>query len=137
MNEEKALPQVLIAASASTDLGQLREIIEQGGCNTLATVNSREVLEIAASNQPAFILLSIGMSMEDGYEVCYQLKQDKVTRHIPILFVSERDDEEELLKGVRFSGVGCIFRPFQTEKVLMQVRTYLEMSRLARKNRAL
>ena len=137
MKQREAEPWVLIA-TAPAHLRPLCEMLERGGYNTLSTADSREVLEIAASDQPTLILLDIVMPVLDGYQVCLQLKQQESTRHIPVLFVTEQDsDHEELLQGLRAGGVDGIVRPFEPEKVLTRVRTYLEMGQLARRNRVL
>ena len=77
----------------------------------------------------------------DGYEVCLRLKKDPSTRHIPVIFITARNEMESLIDGFRVGSVDYITKPFAKEEVLMRAATHLNNSRLmhalAEKNEAL
>jgi len=66
----------------------------------------------------------------DGYQVCQQLKQEPSTRDIPVIFVTAKDETEDVAQGFRLSGVDYIIKPFAEEEVLVRVETHLKINRL-------
>ncbi len=90
--------------------------------------DGEDALRKAASpNPPDLILLDIIMSGMSGYEVCTQLKADKKTSGIPIIFISSLSEVADIVKGFSIGGVDYIPKPFQYEEVLARVRTHLAL----------
>jgi signal transduction histidine kinase len=90
-------------------------------------------LMLAQAELPDLILLDIRMPEMDGYEVCRQLKCDKATREIPIIFVSALDEVIDKVKGFELGGVDYIAKPFQAEEVLARVKAHLSLYKLQTK----
>ncbi len=89
--------------------------------------SGHEALTIIPQSLPDLILLDIMMPGVDGYSVCNQLKAERRTRDIPIIFITARDSEEDETKGFEFGAVDYIKKPFKPEIVLARVRTHLEL----------
>ena len=89
--------------------------------------SGHEALTIIPQVIPDLILLDIMMPGIDGYEVCRQLKTERSTRDIPIIFITARDTEEDETKGFEFGAVDYIKKPFKSEIVLARVKTHLEL----------
>jgi len=134
-------PRVLIVDDVPANLGILRDALEPEGYNILGASNGKAALKIAAGALPDLILLDIVMPGMDGYEVCRQLKQNPRTGHIPVIFVTMRDDKESILQGFRVGGVDYITKSCDKEEVLLRVKTHLELKllteMLAQKNEEL
>ncbi len=134
-------PQILIVDDLPANLKVLRDALEPEGYNILGASNGETALKIATGALPDLILLDVLMPGMDGYEVCRRLKQNETTRHIPVIFVTVRDDKESILQGFRAGGVDYITKPFEKEEVLLRVKTHLEIKllteMLAQRNREL
>jgi len=91
--------------------------------------NSGErALRIAASVPPPnLILLDIMMPVMDGYEVCRRLKRDPRMMHIPVIFLTARDEVEAEEKGLALGAVDYITKPISPPIVLARVRTQLAL----------
>ena len=76
-------------------------------------------LKAVADTPPDLILLDITMPDMDGYEVCLRLKKDPSTRHIPVIFITARNEMESLIDGFRAGSVDYLTKPFAKEEVLM------------------
>ncbi|MFC1715539.1 sigma-54-dependent transcriptional regulator [Candidatus Poribacteria bacterium] len=143
MNEEQTKqPQILIVDDVPANLKVLRDALEPAGYNILAASNGEAALRIAGSALPDIILLDVMMPPGiDGYEVCHRLKQNEATQHIPVIFITMKDEKESLVEGFRAGGVDYITKPFEAEEVHVRVENHLEISRLTRelleKNREL
>ncbi|MBF0428462.1 MAG: response regulator [Magnetococcales bacterium] len=91
------------------------------------TTNGQDALEIAASEHPDLILLDIVMPEMNGYEVCESLKNNPLTRHIPIIFITAKGDEQDEAKGLDLGAVDYIPKPFNPAIVRARVKNHLEL----------
>ena len=123
-------PQVLIVDDVRENLKMLWDTLEPEGYKILAAPNGKAALRIATGALPDIILLDIMMPDMDGYEVCRQLKQNETTQHIPVIFITVKEEKESVIKGFRVGGVDYIIKPFEKEEVLLRVKTHLEINRL-------
>lgn len=82
---------------------------------------------IAKGYQPDLILLDIMMPDKDGYQVCSQLKENEKTCHIPIIFLTALDSDEDEAKGLELGAVDYITKPFNPAIVRRRVQTQLEL----------
>lgn len=90
--------------------------------------NGMKALEIARSSpKPDLILLDIMMPGMDGYEVCGQLKGDPVTSHIPVIFVTAKNDVEDEKYGLELGAEDYITKPISPPIVRARVRTHLAL----------
>lgn len=82
-----------------------------------------------SADPPDLILLDIMMPGLDGYEVCERLKSNEKTRHIPVIFLTGRNEEEAESRGFNVGGVDYIVKPFHPNLVKARVRTHLDLKR--------
>ncbi|MDZ7777729.1 MAG: response regulator [Bacteroidales bacterium] len=70
-------------------------------CRVFKASNGREGIRLARTIAPDVILLDIMMPGIDGFEVCEALKNDPLTRHIPVIFLSAKfTDAQSVIKGL-------------------------------------
>ena len=87
-------------------------------------------LEKTRQNLPHLIVLDIMLPDIDGYEVCRQLKSDKETASIPVIFISALHETIDKVKAFDQGGVDYITKPFKTEEVMARVKTHLTLRNL-------
>jgi signal transduction histidine kinase len=96
----------------------------------LQATNGERALEIAHSKEPPdLILLDIVMPGMDGYEVCRRLKNDALTRAIPVIFATVRKKIEDETLGLDLGAVDYILKPYVIPVILARVRTHLQLKR--------
>lgn len=84
--------------------------------NILGASDAQTAIEIATSTPtPDLILLDVMMPNMDGYEVCRQLKSQRTTRSIPVIFVTAKVTAEDKLKSLDSGALGHITKPIDTE----------------------
>jgi CheY-like chemotaxis protein/anti-sigma regulatory factor (Ser/Thr protein kinase) len=76
-----------------------------------AAINGQRAISIARSQPLDAIILDIMMPGMDGLEVCRQLKTDPLTEHIPIIFASGLDGEEDILRGMAMGAFYYLTKP--------------------------
>ncbi len=69
------------------------------GFNVLGATSGEEGLEKAKTEKPDLILLDVILGGMDGFEVLKQLKEDPVTASIPVFFLSNLGQEDDIVKG--------------------------------------
>ncbi|HEU4402037.1 MAG TPA: response regulator [Candidatus Polarisedimenticolia bacterium] len=85
-------------------------------------------LHAASAVRPALILLDLVMPYRDGFEVINALKEDPATGSIPILIVSVKDREEDVVKALNLGADDYMIKPFSTQELLARIRKILERS---------
>jgi diguanylate cyclase (GGDEF)-like protein len=95
----------------------------------LFATSGEEALEIAHRQIPDLILLDVVMPEMDGYTVCARLKEDEVTRDIPVIFVTGKDQDEDESKGLIAGGIDYITKPIRPAIVTARIRNHLELKR--------
>ncbi len=107
------------------------KILSKGLPKDLYTVffalNGKKALELVIQEQPDLILLDIMMPEMDGYEVCKQLKQDPVSRNIPVIFVTAKDSPYDEAYGLKIGAVDYISKPINLLVLNARVLTHLKL----------
>ncbi len=89
--------------------------------------NGEQALKRVSKNPIDLILLDIMMPGMDGYEVCQQLKSNPETKHIPIIFITSKNEDEDEARGLYLGAVDYITKPFYLPIVKSRVKTHLEL----------
>ena len=90
--------------------------------------SGEKALEIAALEpHPDLILLDVMMPGMDGYEVCRRLKQDPVTKEIPVVFLTANTAVEDEERGIMLGAVDYITKPFSPPIVIARVTNHLSL----------
>lgn len=91
-------------------------------------LNGEDALRIARSGSPPhLILLDIMMPRMDGYEVCRRLKSDQRTSHIPVIFLTAKDQIEAEERGLALGAVDYITKPVSPPIVMARIKTHLAL----------
>ncbi|MBF0613321.1 MAG: response regulator, partial [Magnetococcales bacterium] len=120
---------ILIIDDDATSVRSLAEILSQSYQVQVATSGEKGLVIAQGAHKPDLILLDVMMPGMDGYEVCGQLKKDEATRHIPIIFVTSRDDTEAETKGISLGAVDFLSKPVKSQVVLARIRNHLAIKR--------
>ncbi len=111
----------------------LEEMLIDAGFIVRSAIDGQSALASINQEPPDLILLDIQMPGMNGYEVCSQLKKNRTTKEIPIIFISALNELTDKLKGFKTGGVDYITKPFEAEEVVIRVNTHLTISNLQKK----
>ncbi len=98
--------------------------------NVIYAQSGEKALELLAKNDFDLILLDVIMPLMDGYHVCSKIKENEKTKNIPIIFLTVKDDEKDIVKGFDLGAVDYITKPFYSEVLLKRVEVHLKIARL-------
>ncbi len=121
--------QILIVDDRPDNLRLLHAMLTQAGYDVRRAINGATALMGVRAILPDLILLDINMPDMDGYEVCRRLKQDPVTREIPVIFLSALDEGLDKVKAFSAGGVDYVTKPFEVLEVLARIENHLQLRR--------
>jgi PleD family two-component response regulator len=105
------------------DIGtMLREYFESQGFEISVAARGRDALSLTRHSLPQLIVLDIMLPDMDGYEVCRQLRSSTRTGHIPILFLTQRDERRDRITGLELGADDYITKPFDIEELRLRVQ---------------
>ena len=103
------------------------EVLTATGFDVITTGSGREAVQKVALEQPDLILLDIVLTDEvDGYEVARQVREFS---EVPIIMLTARVEEADLLRGFDAGADDYITKPFSSKELLARVRAVLKRSR--------
>lgn len=126
-------PQLLIVDDTPANIEILLDALERDYEVTFSTSGSEALQLIADTETPDLILLDVMMPEMDGYEVCRRLKQNAITRDIPIIFVTALNSTESESTGLALGADDYIAKPINLEIARLRIKNVLERTRLGRK----
>jgi putative two-component system response regulator len=128
---------VLIVDDAPENLAAMRQILSDAYPLVFAG-SGGAALAAARKHLPSLILLDIQLPDMSGYEVCRQLKSDRQTEDIPVVFVTSLSEVGDEAAGFDAGGVDYILKPVSPPLLLARVRNHLALvktTRLAKSHR--
>jgi len=108
------------------DESQIRKLLEitleANGYKTVFAVNAKEGLMLAANHPPDVIILDLGLPDDDGQNVLVQLRE---WFNNPVIILSVKSAEEEIVKALDNGANDYLTKPFRTQELLARVRAAL------------
>lgn len=102
---------------------------------TVVTADTGEAgLEKARARPPALVLLDLMLPKMDGLEVCRRLKADDKTKQVPIVMVTAKGEEPDVVSGLELGAADYIAKPFRPRELVARVRAVLRRGREDRKS---
>lgn len=80
-----------------------------------------------ADNHPDCILLDIMMPEMSGYEVCEEIRKDKRLEWTPIIFLTAKNDTDDIVKGFDVGGTDYVTKPFNSRELLARIKTQVAL----------
>jgi len=81
-----------------------------------------DALQKTRLNLPRLIVLDIMLPDIDGYEVCRTLRTNTRTSHIPVIFLTQKDERSDRLQGLELGADDYITKPFDIEELKLRVQ---------------
>ena len=129
-------PLVLIIDDVLENVEVLGETLARS-CDIQFATSGQEGLDLVHATLPDLILLDVMMPEMDGYEVCVALKSDPATQHVPIIFVTAKNDAESESAALAAGAVDFIHKPISPEVVRARVNMQLQLVQRERELRQL
>lgn len=123
-------PRILAVDDTPENLEILRVRLEANGYEVLMAADGEEGLAAARSVGPDLILLDIMMPKRDGISVVRELKADPALKSIPVILVTAKSDNRDVVEGLDAGGDDYLTKPFEHSALLARVRSMLRQKAL-------
>jgi two-component system sensor histidine kinase/response regulator len=127
--KKNSTANILIVDDNIKNLQVLGNALYSSGYLISVAKSGKQALQLIEKNLPDLILLDIMMPEMDGYETCKQLKASPSTAQIPVIFLTAKNETEDLIRGFQSGGVDYITKPFNREELLVRVKTHIELKK--------
>lgn len=120
--------RLLIVEDDSDIAVMLKLYFSNKGYNVEIAPRGMDALEKTRSLMPHLIVLDIMLPDIDGYEVCRQLRTHTRTSHIPVIFLTQKDERSDRLTGLELGADDYITKPFDIEELKLRVQNAIARS---------
>ncbi|MCZ8522915.1 MULTISPECIES: response regulator transcription factor [Paenibacillus] len=119
--------KILIVDDEAEILELISLYLKKEGYEVLTSTNGPDALAIALEHRPDLVILDILLPEMDGIEVCRQLRK---TSNTPILFLSCKSEDMDIILGFSIGGDDYITKPFSPGQLVARVKAHLRRSQL-------
>jgi diguanylate cyclase (GGDEF)-like protein len=124
--------RILIVEDEMDVANMLSVYFEAADQETLIVGRGQDALDTCREKMPNLVILDINLPDIDGYEVCRRLREHLRTSHIPIIFLTQRDERSDKIAGLELGADDYITKPFDLEELGLRVQNALQ--RASREN---
>lgn len=103
----------------------IRYNLEREGYKVHTARDGAAGLQLVRDEGPALVILDLMMPVLDGIEVCRRLKSDPVTAPIPVMMVTAKTEESDIVLGLGIGADDYITKPFSTKELIARVKAVL------------
>jgi len=112
------MKKILVVDDAAVDLKNLAKIVSGSGAAVLTASSGAEALLKAREQQPSLVLLDVNMPGLDGFSTARQLAGDPLTKDIPVVFVTGKNQKADRVFAQMLGAKGYVTKPYCAEDIL-------------------
>ena len=118
------MDRILLVEDSPSIVKALKYTLEQNGYNVSVSFTYNEALTML-DNSFDLIILDIALPDGSGYDLCEKIKEKTTT---PCLFLSAKEEEEDIVRGLELGADDYITKPFGTKELLVRINKILKRS---------
>lgn len=99
--------------------------LQREGYQVSSTTRGDEGLELVRNQSPALVILDLMLPGMDGLSVCQQIKADPLTHSTPVIIISAKGEESDVVIGLGLGADDYIAKPFSPREMLARVKAVL------------
>ncbi len=117
----------LLVVEDDPDISAMLKIYFTGqGYDVSTAMRGNDAIDLTRKNMPQLIVLDIMLPDIDGYTVCRELRSTTRTSHIPIIFLTQKDERSDKITGLELGADDYITKPFDIDELRLRVRNSIE-----------
>ena len=118
--------RILIVEDDSDISNMLRIYFSGQGYDVSVAPRGGEAIDLVRQRTPHLIVLDIMLPDMDGYAVCRELRTTTRTSHIPIIFLTQKDERSDKIAGLELGADDYITKPFDIEELKLRVQNTID-----------
>jgi CheY-like chemotaxis protein len=117
--------KVLLVDDSSTTLMLERLILSHSPYDIITAKDGVEAVEKSRSERPDLIVMDLMMPRMGGFEACQQIRTTEATKHVPIIIVTTRGEQQNREQGFASGCSDFVTKPLNSVELLSKLRNFL------------
>ena len=109
---------ILLVEDHESIINGLKYTFNVNNYNLIAKTTIKESIEYLENNKPEIIILDVSLPDGNGFNLYEKVIK---TKNIPVIFLTARDDEDDVIKGLNLGAEDYMTKPFSTKELLVRV----------------
>ena len=127
---------ILVVDDTPETLNFLTDTLDLADFTVLIATDGESALRLIEQITPDLVLMDAVMPGLDGFETCRRMKRNKLSAHLPVIFMTGLCETEHVLAGLAAGGVDYVTKPLVVDELLARIRVHLANARAAAGTRA-
>jgi twitching motility two-component system response regulator PilH len=119
------MSRVLIVDDSPSQLVGMRRTIEKLGHQVITAEDGAAGVEVARRELPDLILMDVVMPNLNGFQATRTIARDPKTSHIPVILVTNKDQETDRVWGIRQGAKAYVTKPIEDAELTRVINEYL------------
>ena len=119
------MPRVLVVDDEKLIVKGIRFSLEQDGMEVDCAYDGEEALELAKKTEYVVVLLDVMLPDESGYDIVRKLRKNPATKKLPVIMVTAKTAEMDMIKGLDEGADDYIKKPFSIMELITRVKALL------------
>jgi DNA-binding response OmpR family regulator len=120
------MKKILIVDDEPNILMSLEYIFKKNNFEVFIARDGQEAMDILKMQLPDLIILDVMMPMVDGFATLQQIKKDDRLKHCKVIFLSAKNKEKDIEKGLSLGADLYVLKPFSVKKLVEQVNELIQ-----------
>jgi twitching motility two-component system response regulator PilH len=112
---------ILIIDDSPTELHLFQNMLEKNGFETLVADSGEEGLRKAQTSRPDCVLMDVVMPGMNGFQATRKLNQDPRTSELPVIIITNKDQETDKIWGMRQGAVEYLVKPIRERELVAKI----------------
>ncbi len=118
-------PKIVVIEDEVDILEVINYNLSKEGFDVCSALDGEEGLALIKKEVPDLVLLDLMLPGLDGIEICRKLKTDYSTRSIPIIMVTAKGEESDIVLGLGMGADDYMVKPFRPRELMARIRSVL------------
>jgi two-component system alkaline phosphatase synthesis response regulator PhoP len=120
-----ARENILVVDDEEDVLELVRYNLDKNGYSVLTASSGEDAITLARSKRPDLVVLDLMLPGIDGLEVCKKLKADSKTDHIPVVMLTAKGEETDVVTGLELGADDYVTKPFSPKVLVARIKRIL------------
>ncbi|MBC8552327.1 MAG: response regulator [Candidatus Brocadiales bacterium] len=112
---------VLVTDDSIANIRTIRKYLTNTPFRVIDSRNAKETFTILQKEKIHLILLKLNLPIQNGIEICKNIKKTPYTRGIPLVMVSEKPTQDDVIKSLQAGARDFLVSPFNKERLLQKI----------------
>jgi DNA-binding response OmpR family regulator len=121
--------QILVVDDDAVTARFIASLLRENDFDVLVAEDGEHALDIVREHELAMVVCDLVMPYRDGYSVLRAIRQSEQLHDLPVLLLSMRDREEDIVRGLEEGADDYVIKPFNARELMARIRKILSQKR--------